>query len=109
MTTSLQVTPEPFEPLAVDGEEATARLSEALRIKTVSHQDRGKVEGAAFLELHALIEAGFPAVHAALEREIVNDYSLLYTWRGSAREAPPIILAAGSPSAHTFWKEEPRA
>jgi carboxypeptidase PM20D1 len=35
----------------------------------------------AFLAFHAHLQASFPRMHAALERHVVNSYSLLYLWR----------------------------
>ncbi|MCX7321456.1 MAG: M20 family peptidase, partial [Hyphomicrobiales bacterium] len=40
------------------------------------------------------IAQSFPAFHAAAKREVVANYSLLYTWEGSDPKAPPIALLA---------------
>src|SRR3990172_7532473 len=71
---------------------AAERLSEALRFETVSHQDPGKFHPQAFLDLRDFLEMAFPDVHGALKREVVNDYSLLYTWEGTDSEQKPILL-----------------
>jgi hypothetical protein len=39
-------------------------------------------------------EWAFPGVHIALKREVVGDYSLLYTWEGSEPAAKPVLLYA---------------
>jgi carboxypeptidase PM20D1 len=79
--------------IAVD-DGAVGRLSEAIRLRTVSHPDPDQVDGEAFLALHRLLEEGFPRVHRALEREVLGEYSLLYTWRGTDAHRPPILLLA---------------
>jgi carboxypeptidase PM20D1 len=51
---------------------------------------------AAFLAFHALLERSFPRLHAALERHVVNTYSLLYLWRPApgSPASPGISLCA---------------
>lgn len=91
---SRQLAPQPRESIAVGEDAAVARLAEATTFKTISHQIPWEFRGAAFTEFHAFLEKAFPAVHARLKREIVNDYSLWYTWEGSAPEAAPIVMLA---------------
>ena len=73
---------------------ASLRLSEAIRLRTISYSRDTPVEGKAFLELHSFVEKSFPRVHASLTRETVNDFSLLYTWPGSDPALKPLLLAA---------------
>lgn len=93
-TKSQQVTPAQFEPLAIDEAQAIDRLREAIQIPTISSDDPRDFDQLSFEALHALIERSFPRTHAALEREIVADYSLMYRWQGADPNADPIILAA---------------
>ncbi len=73
---------------------AATHLGEAIRIKTISLRE-GVVENPeAFLGFHAFLQAAYPRVHAALRREVVADYSLLYTLPGSDPSLPPILLLA---------------
>jgi len=73
---------------------ATTHLCEAIRIQTIS-RTRGVVEDPeAFLAFHAFLQAAYPRVHAALQREVVADYSLLYTLPGSDPSLPPVLLLA---------------
>jgi carboxypeptidase PM20D1 len=73
---------------------ATTHLCEAIRIQTIS-RTRGVVEDPeAFLAFHAFLQAAYPRVHAALQREVVADYSLLYTLPGTDPSLPPILLLA---------------
>jgi carboxypeptidase PM20D1 len=44
--------------------------------------------------LHTYLEQAFPTVHGALTKEVVGDYSLLYTWKGSQPQLKPILLMA---------------
>jgi len=92
--TSVQLAPQPREALAVDQEQAVARFAKALTFKTISHQIPWEFRGSEFTEFHAFLAASFPAAHAALQREVVSDYSLFYTWPGSDPALPPIVLLA---------------
>jgi carboxypeptidase PM20D1 len=92
---SRQVKAEPVTDLAFDAHAANAaaqRLAGAVRFPTVSHEGGRNVEAQAFLDLHRYLQASFPRVHQTLTREVVADYSLLYTWPGWKPELPPILL-----------------
>jgi carboxypeptidase PM20D1 len=39
-------------------------------------------------------DAEYPEVHSSLKREIVNAYSLLYTWEGRDTSLKPILISA---------------
>jgi carboxypeptidase PM20D1 len=71
---------------------AAARLSEAIRFETISWGEAERLDREAFLGLHALLERSFPRVHASLRREVVNQFSLLYTWTGTDPSQKPILL-----------------
>src|SRR5262245_40514442 len=79
---SRQIQARPVNDLAIDSRAAAERLAGAIRFPTVSHEDGKNVEAAAFFGLHEYLRRTFPRVHAALTRETVADYSLLYTWKG---------------------------
>ena len=85
---------EPASPINIDSHAAASRLADAVRIKTVSYSIDTSVEGNAMRAFHANLETSFPEVHAALKRETVNAYSLLYTWEGSDPTLKPILISA---------------
>jgi carboxypeptidase PM20D1 len=86
------VKPVPHVP--VDAGAAAARLAEAVRLRTVTHDDRPDGASAEFIKLHAHIERAFPLIHRTLKRELVSGYSLLYTWPGSDPTSKAIMLMA---------------
>ena len=88
----LEVTPIPH--IKVDIPAAAERLAAAVRLRTVSHDDKPDSAAAEFLKLHALLEQAFPLTHRTLQREVVAGYSLLYTWPGSDPSAKAIMLMA---------------
>lgn len=83
---------ETAELIPVDGQAAAARLAGAIRFKTISHQIPWEFKGVNFTDLHAYLAEQFPKVHATLQREVVANYSLLYTWPGSDPSLKPVIL-----------------
>jgi carboxypeptidase PM20D1 len=89
---SRQIQAAPVKELAVDSRAAAERLAGAIRFPTISHEGGKNVEAEAFRGLHQYLQQTFPRVHAALTRETVADYSLLYTWRGSNPSLAPILL-----------------
>ena len=76
------------------GQRFLERLSEAVRIPTISHDDPAQFDAAAFDRLHELLRVSYPLVHQHLRREVIAGYSLLYTWEGSDPEAPAVVLMA---------------
>ncbi len=84
----------PPDPPAIEIDAAAERLAQAIRIETISRGREEPVPAADFLQLHQLLQRSFPEVHRTLEREVIGDYSLLYTWRGTDPEAAPIGLLA---------------
>jgi carboxypeptidase PM20D1 len=96
--TTTQVPPGPASKIAIASRQAADRLAGALRLPTISTVDPAQRDGVAFLALHDYLVARFPRVTAALTREVVAGYSLLYTWPGSAGPNPGspggLIIAA---------------
>lgn len=84
---------DPVEGLRVDPPVVAEHLASVIRKATVSNADPAQVDGAAFHELHRALEAMYPRVHAALDRRMVNDLGLLYTWKGHKPDLDPVLLA----------------
>lgn len=89
---SKQLKVEPVAGASVDQQKAVHNLSSALQPKTVSNQDPAKNDTQQFKLLHQLLQTSFPGVHANLVKEVVNEFSLLYTWKGTDPGLRPIIL-----------------
>jgi carboxypeptidase PM20D1 len=90
-------------------------LAEAVRIPTVSYEDRERVDRATFSEFRSFLERTYPAVHATLKREVVAGDSLLYTWEGSEPDAERFLLLAHQdvvpvePGTEGEWPQPPFA
>lgn len=71
----------------VDLERAAENLSRSVGFKTVSG---GSAEE--FHQLFSFLEKKYPLVHQELQRETVNDFSLLYYWPGKDPSLKPVLL-----------------
>ncbi len=91
---SQQIAVAPVAPVTIDEQAAAQRLGAAVRLQTIASATDADRSAEAFRALHELIAKSFPAFHAAAKREIVGNYSLLYTWEGSDPKAAPIALLA---------------
>jgi carboxypeptidase PM20D1 len=97
----------------VDTQGAAARLSEAIRFRTISNFENPDSDADALRGLQAHISKSFPAFHAAARREIVGQFSLLYSWEGSDPKAPPIAMLAHqdvvpvAPVTDKDWQQPP--
>lgn len=79
-----------FQP---DAAVAADHLASAIKYRTISH-DNVKPDAAEFLGFQAFLERSYPAVHSALSRTIINQYSMLYHWQGSEPQLNPLLLLA---------------
>jgi carboxypeptidase PM20D1 len=97
----------------LDIAQAARHLSEAVRFRTVSHQDRAENDWAEWDRFDAWLEATYPAAHAAMAREVFADHTLVYTWPGADRALAPIVLMAHhdvvpvTPGTESDWTHPP--
>jgi carboxypeptidase PM20D1 len=75
-------------------EKSAQNLAQAIQLRTVSDPEPGRVNASAFASFLKFLQKAFSQVHGALLNEIVNDYSLLYIWKGSDENLKPILLMA---------------
>ncbi|MBR6361632.1 MAG: peptidase M20, partial [Clostridia bacterium] len=78
----------------VDVEKACEHLSKAISIPTVSYPEKEKVDFSQFDKFHAFLAEAFPLIHEKLEKEVVEEASLIYHWKGSRSDLDPIALLA---------------
>jgi len=89
---------------------AAGRLSQAVKIKTVSGHDRSQFDFSQFSAFHSFLEQSFPATHATLEKQVINSYGLLYSWKGSNPDLKPVLLMAHQdvvPASDEGWVHPP--
>lgn len=92
--TSKQTQAEVLPAVVVD-EEAINRLSEVLKFQTISQNEQGKFEDSTELrKFRDALKIFFPLTDSLLHKEVINGYSLLYTWQGSDPSLKPLILTA---------------
>ncbi|ANP45182.1 M20/M25/M40 family metallo-hydrolase [Candidatus Viadribacter manganicus] len=77
----------------IDVAAAAARLSQAIRFRTVSLVEEGE-DRTPFTDFQQWIITNYPAFNAATRRETVSDLSVVYTWEGSDPAQPPMLLLA---------------
>ena len=111
---SRQIVVAPVAPLTLDAAGAE-HLAGAIRFRTVSHQDPAQVDRAAFLAFHRYLAETFPGAHGSLAPETVAGASLLFTWKGRAADAAPLLLLAHQdvvpvdPATEGAWTHPPFA
>ncbi|MBU7013378.1 MAG: M20 family peptidase [Theionarchaea archaeon] len=88
---SRQLSVEPVTRQVID-QKAPERLSKAVQFRTISYQEETECDRKQFQGLHEYLKEAFPKTHSTLTREVVADYSLLYTWKGKNLNVSPILL-----------------
>lgn len=72
-------------------EGAAERFAEAISIRTVSFGDPADFDSTQFRAFNAFLENNYPLIHQ-LEHQVFNDFSHLFTWKGTDASLKPIVL-----------------
>jgi carboxypeptidase PM20D1 len=89
----LQLPPaEGITEITIDEVGAIAHFSEALRIPTISHDDRNNFDAQAFLDFHDFLRAAYPLVHRYTQRSVIAGYSLVYRLPGTDPSLEPVLF-----------------
>jgi carboxypeptidase PM20D1 len=71
------------------------------------------MDSAEFFHFRNFLEESYPLVHANLKRIVINEFSLIYEWKGKDSSLAPYILLAHSdvvpvePESVSLWKAPP--
>jgi carboxypeptidase PM20D1 len=91
---------EPVSPIRVDKRLVGEHLAKAVQFETTSQTGPDPIERGSyqtvqiFLGLHRALQSMYPLTHRSLCPEIIQDFSLLYTWTGSDPSLKPMLLMA---------------
>jgi carboxypeptidase PM20D1 len=97
----------------IDAHTVAEHLAQAIRFRTVSHQDPRQDDPQPLAALRAFLEATYPRVHASFERELIHEHALLYRWPGSDPNAQPVLFMAHQdvvpiePGSESRWTHPP--
>ncbi|HET7875408.1 MAG TPA: M20 family peptidase [Methylomirabilota bacterium] len=80
--------------IPLDPARAASRLARAVRFRTISPQEPRDFDPRPFLAFHEFLRTNYPTAHRVLTREVVNRYSLLYTWKGADPARKPVLVLA---------------
>ncbi|MGL1891256.1 MAG: M20 family peptidase [Spirochaetaceae bacterium] len=70
------------------------KLSKAVQIPTISLMDRSLIDLSEFDKFKAMLKEEFPLCHKNMKLTIINEYSLLYRWKGENPESKPMLFMA---------------
>lgn len=113
--TSKQLTDIKPAPAVSIGDSAIARLSQAIRIRTVSFTDYSLTDTTQFDQFAEFINKSYPHIHSRLKKETLNRYALLYTWPGRNPKLKPMLLIGHYDvvpviqGTQRMWKHQPFA
>ncbi len=88
---SSQIAADPVEGIKVP-ENAVIHMSEAIAIPTVSHQDPADMDSVAFYRFHEFLRETYPLTDSLLETTYINEFSVIYEWKGTDPSLKPVIL-----------------
>lgn len=73
-------------------DDAISRLQGAIKIPTISNEFI--IDTTTFLKFQKYLQDTFPLVHSILQREVVNQFSLVYKWVGKNPTKKPALFLA---------------
>ncbi len=79
--------------IAVKEDKIIKDMSDMIRIKTVSYQDKSKVDDKEFDKFRALLAERFPLVHDKCNLLRLGDSGLLYYLKGKSNQEPAVLMA----------------
>jgi carboxypeptidase PM20D1 len=103
---------EPFKAEPVDVNTVAEHLASAIRCQTVSNENHLPAADA-LRQLHRELERMYPRIHSTLQRQMINEFSLLYHWQGSDPAQKPILFMAHqdvvpvAPASLSEWQHPP--
>lgn len=79
--------------ISVDEEKIVNDMSDMIKCKTVSYQDKSKIDWQEFDKFQALLKERFPKVHETCTLEKIGDTGLLYYLKGKSQKEPGVLMA----------------
>lgn len=71
---------------------ALKHLSDAIKLRTVSFSDPTLMDSTQFDKFLLFLEKTYPLVHSKLSLEKVNNYTLVFEWKGKNTSLKPVLL-----------------
>lgn len=78
----------------IDTARIVGNLSKAVQIRTCSMIGDFIDNGQAFLDFHLFLQKSYPRIHQYAERYIINQYSLIYHFKGTKNNLSPCVWLA---------------
>lgn len=91
---SMQLAPTSFTKFDIDENNLVNDLAKALTFRTISDRDSKHFKIETFTRFHEHLKTEYPTVHRELQREIIGNNSLLYTWSGRDTAQKSVMLIA---------------
>jgi carboxypeptidase PM20D1 len=107
------VAEEPVELEEIEAPVVAEHLASIIQCETVSMISDNPSGRRAFYELQLKLHEMYPRLHATLEQQIFNDFTLLYAWKGKNPDLPPAVLMAhqdvvpAAPDSLDQWEYPP--
>lgn len=79
--------------IRVDEAKIVQDLSDLIKCKTISYQDKSLIDWKEYEKLHALLRERFPRVHEACTLEKIGNTGLLYYLKGKSDQSPRVCMS----------------
>lgn len=85
------------------------RFQDMIRVKTISYQDKSKIDVEAFEAFKHVLEKNYPNIHKTCTREFHGDSGILYHWKGRTGGDPVVLMSHYDvvPVNEELWTKPP--
>lgn len=90
--TSKQLTEIPLTDNWEISDDVVSHLAQSVQFRTVSYSDPAMMDSMQFDKFITFITDAYPLIHEYLKVEKVNNYALLYEWKGKNPDLKPVML-----------------
>lgn len=82
----------PLQPIELNENAVVERFAKSIRYQTISYEDTGAVNEAAFLDLHQHLVESFPLTHQFANKTVINQFSLVFHLPGRDPSLKPVLF-----------------
>lgn len=104
------------QPIKVSGnyDKQIKRFSDGLRFRTISSHNYAEMDTAQFKKFATFLQEAYPTLQLNMERSTVNEYGLVYRWKGKNQGLKPLlflshydVVPVGDKEDETKWTYPP--
>ena len=98
-----------METVDLNREKIVSNFSKMIQCKTITYNEREKIDQIEFNKFRELLKVFYPNVHCMCDREEIGDSGILYRWKGKYSEQVTVLMSHYDvvPANEELWIKPP--